>query len=251
MTDRRDPEAVVYPGAPLRAVAIEVGFPPLLDAFPRFAKFQRRHHERFNGLLETSTDDTDGESVPDGHEFARPRTAVLMGQDSAVTIAKDQLAVITYQYATGFSGFLKWAMPLMREGFDDLGVDRITRVSFRYENRIKHDTAKLDLGSIIKISLPAPGEAARAVRHVHLHWDQVWEGGKVTVEIHGCGGVSPDEIHMNITAHQRATSGGLDEIEGLTREAHRRARLTFEELITSAFRERLQSPPQIGSVTHA
>lgn len=245
MTERRDPEVLVYPGAPLRAVAIEVGFPPLLDAFPRFAKFQRRHPE-FGTLYETSADD-DGDMVPDGHEFARPRTAVLMrGQERAVTVAREQLAIITYPYATGFAGFTGWALPLLREGLDDLEVGPIKRVSFKYENRIKHDVAKLDLGSIFKVAPPAPVDAKPGIRHAHLHWDQSWEGGSVAVEIHCCELVSTDEVHLNITAHRRAVSGNLDEIESLVHEAHRRARLTFEELITPAFRDRLKSPPKSG-----
>ena len=241
MSEGREPEAVVYPGAPLRAVAIEVTFPALLDAVSRFGAFQRRHFADFDRLYEASGDDED--VVPDGREFSRPRSTVLMGREPrerAVTIARDQLAVITYTYSTGFAGFAKWAMPMLREGLGDLAVERVKRVSFRYENRIPHDTRKLDLGSLLRFSIPAPAEAG-AFQHVHQYWHQKWPDGIVRVEIDACPYVSGDEIHLNITAEHQARSGSLDDIEPLLREAHRRARLTFEELITPPFRDRLRT----------
>ena len=141
MTEGREPEAVVYPSAPLRAVAIEVTFPSLLDAISRFGAFQRRHTAEFDRLYETSGDE---DVLPDGREFGRPRSTVLMGRgpepERAVSIARDQLAVITYTYAMGFNGFASWGMPMLLEGLRDLSVDRIATVSYRYENRIPHDT---------------------------------------------------------------------------------------------------------------
>jgi uncharacterized protein (TIGR04255 family) len=239
----QSPTVEVYPGAPLRAVAIEVIFPALLDAFPRFAAFQRRHRADFDHLHEISGDEHDREEVPDGREFACARSALLMGasRERAVTVARDQLAVITYPYASGFAGFRSWAMPMLREGLADLGVERFSRVSFRYENRIRHDTTKLDLASVLRVSLPSPLEASAGGRHVHLYWHQPWTGGTVEIEIDACPHVSPREIHLNITAYHGARTGDLDEIDPLVQEAHRRARLTFEELITSRFRDELRS----------
>jgi hypothetical protein len=241
MSEGRVPEAVVYPGAPLRAVAIEVGFSALLDALPRFGAFQRRHLAEFGHLYETSADER--ESLPDGNEFARPRTVVLMGRGRkrAVTVARDQLAIITYGYTDGFAGFMDWAMPMLREGLSDLGVERILGTSYRYENRIPHDTEKLDLGSLFRLSLATPAEAGNATRNVHMYWRQHWPEGTVEIDLDACPHTSPDEIHLNITARRAAQSGSMDEIETSVREAHRLARLTFEELITSRFRDQLRA----------
>ncbi len=241
MSGGREPDAVVYPGAPLRAVAIEVTFPALLDAVGRFGSFQRRHSTEFDRVYETSREGAD--ELPDGREFSRPRSTVLMGVGSeperAVSIARDQLAVITYTYATGFAGFLAWAMPMLREGLSDLAVERITSVAYRYENRIRHDTRTLDLPSVLRLSLAAPAEAGNVQRHVHLCWHQKWPEGTVQVEVDACPHVSAEYIHLNITAYHRAREGVLGGFETLIRDAHRRARLTFEELITPSFRDRL------------
>jgi uncharacterized protein (TIGR04255 family) len=239
MTQKIQPDAVVYPGAPLRAVAIEVRFPALLDAFSRFGAFQRRHAAAFDRVYETSEDKR--HTLPDGREFERPRTAVLMGRerDRAVSLANDQLTVITYPYTAGFKGFLSWAMPMLREGLEDLGVEQVTGVSFRYENRIKHDTYNLDLASVLKLSLAAPPEA-RGMQHAHLYWHQVWPDGVVEVDLEACPQVSEEEIHLNITAYRSSRSKPMDdEMESMVREAHRMARLTFEELIAPSFRATL------------
>jgi uncharacterized protein (TIGR04255 family) len=238
MTERVEPDDVVYPGAPLRAVAIEVRFGALLDAFSRLGVFQRRHAADFDRVYETSEERR--HMLPDGREFERPRTAVLMGRerDRAVSLANDQLAIITYPYTAGFAGFLSWAMPMAREGLADLGVEKITGVSFRYENRIRHDTKDLDLPSLLNVSLAAPSEAQRA-QHVHLYWQQIWPDGVVEVDLDACPHVSEKEVHLNITAYANPRTQAVDEIEELAREARRMARLTFEELITPAFRTTL------------
>ena len=238
MAEARVPEALVYPGAPLRAVAIEVRFPALLDAVNRFAAFQRRHLAVYDRLYEASGD----QDAPDGREFSRPNSLVLMGRDRAVSIARDQLAAVTYPYQGGFPGFAEWALPTLREGLGDLGVERIAAVSYRYENRIQHDTRDIEIGRLLKLSLSAPTEAEPGLQHVHLYWHQKWPGGRVQVEFEACPTVSTDELHLNITAHCSAPTGSLDEMEALVRESHRRARLTFEELITPAFREYLKKP---------
>jgi uncharacterized protein (TIGR04255 family) len=239
MQEGREPEAVVYPHAPLRAVAVEVRFSPLLDAFARFGAFQRRHNDDFGHVYEVSGDDR--ENLPKGREFARARSAVLMGNERAVSVATDQLAVVTYKYPQGFNGFRSWALPLLREGLGDLGVERINGVSFRYENRINHDTHRVDLGSVLKISLSPPAEALAAVRHLHLYWHQKWPKGTVEVAIEGCPHVSGDELHLDITAHCKTEPRSLDGLDALVRDAHRIARLTFEELITTSFHDSLRA----------
>lgn len=240
MTQKVAPDHVVYPGAPLRAVAIEVRFPALLDAFSRFGAFQRRHTADFDQVYETSEDKR--HALPEGREFERPRTAVLMGRarDRAVSLANDQLTIITYPYRAGFTGFCSWAMPMVREGLVDLGVEQLTGVNFRYENRIKHDTKNLDLGSLLRLSVAAPTETKRT-QHLHLYLHQIWSEGVVEIELDACPQVSEEEIHLNITAHLKTRAKPLAEIEGMVQEAHRMARLTFEELITPAFRAALEA----------
>ena len=129
---------------------------------------------------------------------------------------------------------------MVREGLDDLGVERVVGVSFRYENRIQHDTKAVELGSLLRLSLASPKEAG-ATTHVHLYWHQMWPDGTVEVDVEACPRVSEKEMHINITAHCVVASRALDDVAPTTRVAHRLARLTFEELITPSFRERLKS----------
>jgi hypothetical protein len=192
-------------------------------------------------MYETSGDDE--EPLPDGREFGRPRSTVLMGRGRkrAVSIARDQLAVITYSYDDGFSGFLSWGLPTLREGLQDLDVGRVLGVAYRYENRIQQATRSFDLGSLLTISLSPPTEVEKETRNVHLYWHQRWPQGEVEVDINACPHVSAEEVHLNITAYIAAPSGAVGDIETLVREAHRRARLTFEALITPSFRDHLRT----------
>lgn len=248
MAEEGTPEEIVYPRAPLRAVAIEVSFRPLLDAMSTFGKFQRRHVDEFSRLYETSGDDYDPEIPPDGREFMRPRSAVLMARnrERAVSVAKDQLAVITYPYTTGFKGFMTWALPMLAEGLDVLDVQHVRALSYRYENRIEHDTENLDLPSLLNVSLASPRGAESATRSVHLSWRQLHPTGYVHVSVDACPHVSETEIHFNITSTCIPPTGGRNEIEATARTAHNLARQTFEGLITPSFREQLKTPRPAG-----
>ncbi len=234
------PAVEVYPNAPLRAVAIEARFPALLDAIPRFGVFQRRHISEYDRLYETELDDDDHLTSGDDESEHR-RSVMLLNRTRvrALSVARDRLTVITFSYL-GFVDFTAWAVPMLLEGLRDLGVENINRLNYRYENRIKRATREIDLGTIFRLSLSPPPGAQSATRHVHLYWHQLWSEGTVEVAIDGCSDMSADELRFNITAHHKVREQGLDGIERLAAETHRRARLTFEELITPNFREELR-----------
>lgn len=240
----REPEVVIYPGAPLRAVAIEVGFaPPLLDAVSRFAAFQRRYLGDFAIVREVAEYEWEPD---DGREFKRPRSTVLIDAEKqrAVTIAMDQLAVVTYPPYAGFSAFLAWALPMLIEGLRDIGANRLSRIAFRYENRIPHSREDLDLNALFSISLPRPSGALPAIRDVHLHWHQDWPQGMVEVSLDGACPAMRRELQLDIVASHDAQGMSLDDgLEALVREMHRRARHTFETLITDAFRNAIEKGP--------
>ena len=56
------------------------------------------------------------------------------------------------------------------------------------------------------------------------------------MSIDACPNANDEELRLNITAYLDQVTA-LDALESLAAEAHRRARLTFEELITPEFRE--------------
>ncbi len=228
--------AEVYAGAPLRAVAIEVGFPTLLDAVSRFGAFQRRHPE-LDRVWEAQGDPPSH----DGREFARAATTVLRNDARAVSIASDRLAAVAYTYDGGFRGFKSWAMPLLVEGLACIDTPTVASVRFRYENRIEHDTRNVSLGSMFRLTLAAPPGADDLFAHLHLVWRQKWPRGSVEVELEACDLQSEDRIRLNITATTPGTSRPVGDLEQLVDDAHDRARATFEELITSSFRERLRA----------
>lgn len=117
-------------------------------------------------------------------------------------------------------------------------------VAYRHENRIQHDTRNQRLGSLFNLSFASPKEAGPTTRNVHLNWRQKWPEGSVAVDLDACSHMSPDEVHLNITAHCSAGTGALYELDSMVRTAHRLARLTFEELITPRFREQLRTTHQ-------
>lgn len=233
MAERRDAEAVVYPGAPLRAVAIELSFQALLDAPSRFGVFQRRHLREFSRVVEPPDDERDAGR---GDE----RTMLLArDRNRAVSVARNQLSAITYTYDTGFAGFTKWAEPMLKEGLGilEVPIEDVSTISYRYENRIRHKTSEVDMASLFRLSLAAPAEAGTTAKHLHLYWQQKWPAGTVEVDMTACPNVSEEVIRLNITSHVRRKDPELD--AGIS-NAHRMARLTFEELITPEFREQLR-----------
>lgn len=238
MASQREPDPIVYPQAPLRAVAIELQFEPLLDAQAKFGAFQRRHRSDFSRVVEAKGDDD------------RPRTGatMLMASDRsrAISVARDQVSAITYVYAHGFAGFTQWAVPLLQEGLEDLQVASLSSVSFRYENRIVHDTRAVDLSRLFRFSLAAPPEAQGTSRHVHLYWHQIWREGTVEVDLNACPSVSKSEIHLNITSHCGSAAFALIDLQSKIDDAHRIARLTFEDLITTSFRDALRAKKELS-----
>lgn len=230
----------LYPGAPLRAVAMEVYFPGLLDAVARVAELQRKHWAEFPRLY------TPPAAAPPG---ADPQPLLLLGQDRGLAVASDQVAVITYDYADGFDELARWGFPKLREALDAVGVlGDVGRVRFRYENLIDTGTdGTVDLGQFFRIVLPrGPGATSDVQSDVHLAWRQVWPNGIVSVDLSvdeegGDGG--EDVLVMSIVAERRgpiAVAG----VEAALREAHEMALWTWEELITDEFRETLRRPKE-------
>lgn len=234
------PTAEVYPGAPLRAVAIEVYFPALLDAHARFGTFQREHAAEFDQLVFRRID---GDFDP---EMDHPRVAVLLNQkmDRAIAIAADHLSVVTYTYAGGFAGFSSWGLPILRSAMKALEARALTRVCFQYENLISLGaTNGVALEPAFRIHLPRPGEAAAELNDLRMHWKHPWPNGHVDVSLDGYSDTTPSpqagQVSLTITGEHAGPFevAGMDEAVA---EAHRRARLTFEELITDEYRQALR-----------
>lgn len=237
---KEEPPEEVYPGAPLRAVAMEARFAPLLDAHARFGAFQRAHAIDFDRLLFADSGDELGPDLDGTYD------AILFSKSlaRAVGIAPDGLAVVTYDYGSGFTGFMSWALPLLQEGLRALDVPRFTSVRFRYENAISTSATNqqngVDLAPMFRVLLPRGDGAHAAVRNVHLFWKQMWPTGSVNVALDCCSDLTgPDNADLTITGQCDGSIAASD-VEAKIREAHRIARLTFEELITPEYREKLR-----------
>lgn len=242
-----DPPVVVYPRAPLQAVAIEVYFHGVLDALTRFAAFQRRHDEEFDRLYVPRTG-------LESDEFDLLRPVLLLGDDGTrgIAIASNQLSVITYPKDDpypGFEEFSRWAIPALAEGLDALEPKRMTRVGFRYENVIDSQMkGNLELERFFRIVLPRGLQARPGVRNdVHFGWRQEWPTGYVSVTLSVEPREASDLILLSIAAERSAERRGPVAREDLSvaiREAHNMARSTFDELITPEFRESLKARPE-------
>jgi uncharacterized protein (TIGR04255 family) len=225
-----DPKTEIYPRAPLRAVAIELNFKPLLDAVQRFGAFQRRHSQTF-----TRTRLADPEESRDAN--------LLLDEAGSrgVGISPSSLSFVTYSYDSGFEGFTEWSEPLMMEALDLLELSSFSDVAYRYENvvEMKIDQRVMSVEDILRFQMPKhPSVAASPPSTLVVTWTQSWPRGEVTVDV-GCFGEPSVHTHVDISARCK---GPLtrDELVDAIREAHRMGRLTFEEMITSDFREQLR-----------
>ena len=244
-----DPKAVappareLYPGAPLRAVAMEVYFPGLLDAVARLGELQRKHFQELGRLYVPRTE------LAEGADLDRHRPVLLLGKDRGMAVANDQVAVITYDYAKGYDELVRWGLPMLREALDTVGVlGALTRVRFRYENLIDAGTdGTVDLGRFFRIVLPrGPGATPTVASGVHLAWRQVWPGGFVSVDLSvddEPGDDGDDVLVVSIVA-ERPGPLALADLEEALGQAHAMALWTWEELITDEFRETLRRPKQ-------
>ena len=239
------PPRELYPGAPLRAVAMEVYFSGLLDAVARMGEFQRRHARELERLYVPRGAGTAGGDAD--REGQRP--VMLLGDDRGLAVANDQVAVITYDYAKGFEGFGAWGLPMLGEALDTVGVlGDLTRVRFRYENLI--DTGAygtVDLGKFFRIVLPrGPGAVGLVGSDVHLAWRQLWPNGVVSVDLsvdEDAGEDGDDVLVVSIVA-ERTGPIVRKELAAALGEAHEMALWTWEELITDEFRETLRRPKE-------
>lgn len=224
----------LYPGAPLRAVAMEVYFGGLLDAVARMGAFQRKHAGALPRLYAPERE---------------PHTPVLLlGEDRGVAVASDQVAVITYDYAKGYDELVRWGVPMLDEALDTIGVaGELARVRYRYENLV--DTGRegeVDLGSLFRIGLPrgsgAPGPVETG--NLHVAWRQPWPGGVVAVDLaidEEASDGGDDVLVLGIVAERQGPIARAGLAAALA-EAHEMARETFEALITDELRATLRRP---------
>jgi uncharacterized protein (TIGR04255 family) len=229
MTDKTQPTlehppVEVYPGAPLRAVAIEIFFPRTLDAVSRLGAFQRKRPEFSNARL--AHEDNDGETV----------LLLNESESKGVAISPTMLSVITYSYVGGFAAFAQWAHPILDEALSILELRAYTRVGYRYENVIDAVDARA-FSRMFAIGLPMP-EGATAGAHAFVAWEQEWPNGDVFVDV----STSPDRppvVRLDVSAGRNGPVSPSERVAAIA-EAHRMGRLAFEALITPEFREQLR-----------
>lgn len=232
-----EPGAEVYPRAPLGAVAIEVYFPPLLDAFERLGRFQRAHASEYDHLV--LPDELDTPTL----RRRRAATLVHANRHRALAVGRDMVAAVTYAYPEGYPGFVAWALPLLREVLDNLDAKLVERVRYVYENEINldHDNGDVELGSMLQLRVPRGHDSSTGLAHIHMFWTQNWPAGGVDVRLNCCDkSMEAGTLDLGIAA----TCGGrfaTDALEPHIAEAHRMARATFESLITPEYREHLRS----------
>jgi len=213
------PPVEVYPGAPLRAVAIELRFRRTLDAVSRMGAFQRQHPEFPRA---TVRDDNDSETV------------LMLDEtpDKGVGISPTRLAVIDYVYSDGFRGFRRWAMPLLDHALQVLDISTFSGVLYRYENLIEADATRFD--QVLNVNFPTP-EFAKAGRPRRIVWQQDWPKGDVIVYI----STKPGALELDISSESRGPIGRSTIADAID-EAHRMGRYAFEALITPEFRDTIR-----------
>ena len=232
----------VYPGAPLKAVAIEVEYAPLYDARARIAQFQRDHSD-----FEISAPPAQQSLFGDGKlgSAAVPTSPLLLlnsASDRALSVSATRLAVVSYEYA-GFEKFTGWAMPLLRKALEAIDPPGLRGLKYKYENVIdlpSVDDRGVDLGSMFNIDLPPSPGGTHLLANVHLFWRTLWPSGTTLVSLDCCNDSYFDgTVQLNIAGECGGTVD-LARIDVCVQEARMMARATFEHLITDAFRNRIR-----------
>ena len=219
-----DPHRVIYPGAPLRAVAIELYFDGVLDALTQFGEFQRRHRSTFDRTLFAESKST---TFP---------PAILVGRRDkrGFGIGPTMMAALAFSYETGFDGFLGWAFPLLTEALELLEIRAVTRVVYSYENLIQTPSTE-DIPSRLKLPFSAPRPDLELVG-LGMSWRHNWpEGGAVGVDLGG-GEEDQEALVLKITAEFPGPLADLPSVDRAIRLAHTMARETFDAIITDKFR---------------
>lgn len=225
-----------FPNQQLRSVSLETFFPGRFATTTAWPTVQELLSDSLPNLYVPG-------DRPDQAPALRPYHLRNVEGTRSLALAINQATYVALEYP-GFEAFVGEAVPLLERVHREVGVTKLTRVAYRYENAIgvsRSADGALGLANILKLDLPA-WLGADGFRGLHLEWRRIWAHGEVYGSVLQEGEPGHDVLRISIAADVR----DADRLAEAAALAHERAYDTFDGMITDTFRSFLEWKPEGG-----
>jgi len=219
-----------YPNQQLRAVGLEAYFRGRIGFRTAAAQTQRRVEKELPNLFVPNAKPDQALDL----QFYQLRSAT---QSEALTIAVNQVGYVSFNYP-GHVAFIDRALELLPEALSDLGVDRLERVIYRYENEIamgRDDRGVLPVDKVLQVAAGAwwPGDQ---FAEISCSWTQLVDAGRLGVRVAAEGDQETGEKLLISVVSMVIPAGDVGDLRQFATQAHGVARTWFEGAITDDFR---------------
>lgn len=222
-----------YPRQRLQSVSIETYFPGSFDFMTCFSEIQAANAKEFPNLY-----------VPhaaDGQPLAlNPYHLRNAGSTRAILIAINQCTFAAYgESYPGFQAFRAEAEQVFKTTFSRCSIERFSRVTYRYRNRLRVHGAEPDkpLGLHRILNFPsAEWFNGQGLLELDLRWSQLWERGLLSFEM-----TSERRTEFSFEIGAAVNSVPFEGLWEAVESAHHKAYKTFEDMITEDYRAEISA----------
>lgn len=217
-------------------MSLETFFGGHLSVLARAGQVQDTFAERFDSLFVPNVNP--GEPLALRPYQLRPR-----GQHEPLAIAVNQATYVSFRYP-GHCVFLDTATDVLASTLEILGIERLERVVYRYENEMalqRVGSGAVALSDIFRLTFPdGPGDGLTSF---DMDWTRQWPQGLAGTRIwlEDDAGVCLLRWTLTATVVPAGPSASLREY---ATAAHEHASQCFEQLITDKFRQFLRTEEQ-------
>lgn len=226
------PAGPKYPNQQLRSVSLEAYFAGRLGAVAVFGAVQDAVAAKLPLLFVPNVQPGEASAL-------RPFQLRDPDHKRSLALAVNQVTYVAFEYP-GFEAFRDEAIPLITEALGTIGVKRLNRVVYRYENEVgvtRESDGSIPLRRVFPNAIPAVLGSGNC-RTVDATFETRWED----TGSHGVQGfharVEPanggDALKVSVFAAMENTN--LDALNGAAAKAHGIAFALFESLISEEFR---------------
>ena len=220
-----------YPNQQLKSVSLETYFKGKLDVVIRLGEVQARFSERLSELYVPNVQAGDALAL-------RPYQLRPPDQSETLAVAVNQATYASFRYP-GYTAFIAQATTFLEPTLAILGIDRLERVVYRYENEIalsRDENQEIPVQEIVCVAA-VDVEGVLGVRALDVSWTRRWlhgtVGAKVVVEAAPHLGI--DVLRISIFAEHNP-AGAAASLRDYADSVHALARSVFESMITAEFR---------------
>jgi uncharacterized protein (TIGR04255 family) len=226
-----------YPNQQLRAVSLEAYFPGQFSVLAGLASVQALVRSELPNLFVPNVE-------PGQAPALRPFQLRNVENSESLAFAINQASYVSFRYP-GFDAMKARAVPLLRDALGKLDVEKLNRVTYRYENEIgigRDERAALPLDRILKLDLPVWCGSQFTKLNLDSQW--LWDGGQVAVSVHVDGPIGAEILKFSIAASMTANVGPVSSLGRYADAVHNEANRIFETMITDDFREYIRAGGQ-------